>query len=154
MAPSLEEFEAFERACVVTACGASPLHPSQLVHSQSSTARHSAYCARYRTRDGDGLALPAFCKLTVMAIAAESCHALRPAYKSMFRQMLVDGHAEVDVPGDADCDRSSLHTAQTPEPVSLNSVVLDMGLGHFAPGDRAIVKLALRVVEQYRVNGQ
>jgi hypothetical protein len=128
MAPSPVEFEAFERACVVTACGASPLHPSQLVHSQSSTARHSVFCAQYGTRrwppyEGapDALAQPAFCKLKVMAIAAESCPALRPAYESMYGQMLAG--VEVDVPADGASDRSSLHAipevdVQTPETVS------------------------------------
>jgi hypothetical protein len=146
MAPSLEEFETYERACVVTACGASPLHPRQLVHSQSPTARHSAFCAQYGAHrwpphEGatEALAQPAFCKLKVMAIAAESCPALRPAYESMYGQMLAG--VEVDVPAAAAAGEGgapALNTspdvaAQTPETISLNSVVLDMGLGHLAP---------------------
>jgi hypothetical protein len=130
MPPTLSEFVLFERKCVMDACGSSPLDPSRLCHTHSDEARHRVFCAQYGNctwppHDGahEDLARPAFCKLKVMAIAAESCPALQPAYASVYNAML----ANVEVTTD--------HTATTVvEDViplfTLNTLISDMGLGH------------------------
>jgi hypothetical protein len=139
------EYETFERECVVAASGMSPIHPSKVVHSQSTTARHRAFCAQYGTHRwpphegaADALAQPAFCKLKVMAIAAESCPALRKAYENMYSQMLAGVEMEIEVPcndNDDSCDGArevEVKAEEAPPTFSLNVEIHDMGLSHLA----------------------
>jgi hypothetical protein len=139
MSPTQSQFDNFEHDCIIAAYAASaspPITPNPylLVHLHSSQARYAVFCAQYGSRQwppheraSDDLGRPAYCQLKVMAIAAESCAELRPAYEGVVRKMLDAVEVVVDVEGGMRATADSLKQ-QEPELFSLNALLHEMGL--------------------------
>jgi hypothetical protein len=136
MPPTQVQFDQYERECVIAACGASPMHPSLIVHGYTSKARYNAFCQQYggcpwppHADATDNVAQPAFCRLKIMAIAAESCPALRPAYTKMYDDMLAG--VEIKQPAEPIKEES---VARMDE-FSLNDVIYNMKLHNRSAAD-------------------
>jgi hypothetical protein len=121
-----------------------------LVHLHSSQARYAVFCAQYGSRQwppheraSDDLGRPAYCQLKVMAIAAESCAELRPAYEGVVRKMLDAVEVVVDVEGGMRATADSLKQ-QEPELFSLNALLHEMGLAQLTHASLLAMHQALR----------
>jgi hypothetical protein len=144
MPPSQAEFDRYERECVVAACGSDPMHPREMVHSHTSASRYGAFCKQYgscpwppHAGAKENLAQPEFCQLKIMAIAAESCPVLQPAYRRMYGRML----AGVEIQPVVQMKREPLPVS---DDFSLNTLIHDMQLDGLSVSERTSIHQVVR----------